>query len=129
MGLRRPLPICMRATAKLAQMRAGCPTVGYRRGLVDTPVATCTRGVEHIVSSNPSPDQAVCCGQGLNGKQHGVSGNGKVALATAQGVQAGLKGQEALRVTVTGPQLAKVEDLGLQDPCDVGHMTECAVSR
>ncbi len=67
--------------------------------------------------------------QGANSRQAGVSGNGKVAQAASRGVQASLKKQKPLRVTVTGPQLAKVEDLGLADPCDVGHMAECAVSR
>ncbi|KAK9868362.1 hypothetical protein WJX84_010919 [Apatococcus fuscideae] len=83
-----------------------------------------------VISSTALADSVDYSQQGHNGKQHGGPGvNGKVATAAARGVQAGLNGSQPLRVNVSGAQLAKVEDLGLADPCDVGHMTECAVSR
>ena len=74
-------------------------------------------------------DSGLLCEQGQNGKQHLGTGNGKVARRVAQGVQQGLNGAERLRVSVSGPQLAKVEDLELADPCDFGQLAECAVSR
>ena len=76
-----------------------------------------------------STDSGLSWAQSQHGKQYAVAGNGQVAQATAKSIQAGLNGQEPLKVSVSGPQLAKIEDLDLSDPCDVGHMAECAVSR
>lgn len=82
-----------------------------------------------VISSLALADSVDYSPQGHNGKQHLAGGNGKVARRAAQGVQQGLNGAEPLRVSVSGPELAKVEDLDLADPCDYGQLAECAVSR
>ncbi|KAK9861727.1 hypothetical protein WJX84_002558, partial [Apatococcus fuscideae] len=82
-----------------------------------------------VINSTALADSVDYSSLGHNGKQHLGRGNGKVSRRAAQGVQQSLNGTEPLRVSVSGPQLAKVEDLELADPCDFGQLAECAVSR